>query len=43
MKFGIVISMSKTKFGPVVFKENLTDNIIKTASMGYDGVEYYCF
>ena len=39
MKFGIVISVSKTKFGPVVFKENLTDNIIKAASMGYDGVE----
>ena len=39
MKYGIVISVSKTKFGPVVFKENLTDNIIKAYSMGYDGVE----
>lgn len=39
MKYGIVISVSKTKFGPVVFKENLTENIIKAASLGYDGVE----
>jgi len=39
MKFGIVISVSKTKFGPVVFKENLNENMIKAASMGYDGVE----
>jgi len=39
MKYGIVISVSKTKFGPVVFKENLAENIIKAASMGYDGVE----
>lgn len=39
MKYGIVISVSKTKFGPVVFKENLKENIIKAASMGYGGVE----
>ena len=39
MKYGIVISVSKTKFGPVVFKENLKENITKAASMGYDGVE----
>ena len=39
MKFGVVISVSKTKFGPVVFKENLTDNIKKAAKLGYDGVE----
>jgi len=39
MKYGIVISVSKTKFGPVVFKENLRENIIKAAGMGYDGVE----
>lgn len=39
MKYGIVISVSKTKFGPVVFKENLNDNIIKAANLGYDGVE----
>ena len=39
MKYGIVISVSNTKFGPVVFKENLTDNIIKAANLGYDGVE----
>ena len=34
-----MISVSKTKFGPVVFKENLTENIIKAAAIGYDGVE----
>lgn len=39
MEFGIVISVSKTKFGPVVFKENLKENIIKAANLGYDGVE----
>ena len=39
MKYGIVISVSKTKFGPVVFKENLNENIIKAAGIGYDGVE----
>lgn len=39
MKYGIVISVSKTKFGPIVFKENLAENIVKAASMGYDGVE----
>jgi len=39
MKYGIVISTSKTKFGPIVFKENLNDNIIKVTAMGYEGVE----
>ncbi|MES0341723.1 MAG: 5-keto-L-gluconate epimerase, partial [Candidatus Humimicrobiaceae bacterium] len=39
MKYGIVISVSKTKFGPVVFKENLSENIVKASEMGYDGVE----
>ncbi len=39
MKYGIAISVSKTKFGPIVFKENLSENINKAASMGYDGVE----
>lgn len=39
MKYGIVISISKTKFGPVVFKGNLNENIIKASRMGYDGVE----
>jgi len=39
MKYGIVISVSKTKFGPVVFKENLNENIIKASNMGYSGVE----
>ena len=34
-----MISVSKTKFGPIVFKENLTDNIVKASNMGYDGVE----
>ena len=39
MKYGIVISVSKTKFGPIVFKENLAENIKKAASIGYNGVE----
>jgi len=39
MKYGIVVSVSKTKFGPVVFKENLNENIIKASNMGYGGVE----
>jgi len=39
MKYGIVISVSSTRFGPVVFKENLEENIIKAGEMGYDGVE----
>jgi len=39
MKYGIVISVSKTRFGPVVFKEDLEDNIVKASQFGYDGVE----
>ena len=39
MKLGIVISAAKTKFGPIVFKENLEENIIKSANLGYEGVE----
>ena len=39
MKYGIVISVSRTKFGPVVFKENIEENIIKASGFGYDGVE----
>ncbi len=39
MKYGIVISVSKTKFGPVVFKGNLIENIIKASKLRYDGVE----
>ena len=39
MKYGIVISASKTKFGPVIFKENLKENILKAKKYGYDGVE----
>jgi len=39
MKYGIVISVSNTRFGPVVFKENLNENLIKAGVIGYDGVE----
>lgn len=39
MKHGIVISASKTEFGPVVFKDNLYENIIKASRFNYDGVE----
>jgi 5-keto-L-gluconate epimerase len=39
MKYGIVISVSKTKFGPIVFKENLAENIKEASNLGYSGVE----
>jgi len=39
MKYSIVISVSKTKFGPVVFRENLLENITKAHEYGYDAVE----
>jgi 5-keto-L-gluconate epimerase len=39
MKYGILISVSKTKFGPVVFKEDVIKNIIRAKSIGFDGVE----
>ncbi len=39
MKYGIVISVSKTKFGPVIFKENLYENIKKVSKFNYDGIE----
>ena len=39
MKYAIVISASKTKFGPVVFREDLENNIIKAKEIGYDGIE----
>lgn len=39
MKYSIIISLSNTKFGPIVFKGNVADNIIKAAGMGYDGIE----
>ena len=39
MKYGIVISSAKTKFGPVIFKGNLKENILKAKKYGYDGVE----
>ena len=34
-----MISVSETKFGPVVFRGDLNKNIIKAASIGYDEVE----
>lgn len=40
MKFALVISVSKTKFGPVVFRGNLIENIKKAKNLGYDGVEF---
>jgi 5-keto-L-gluconate epimerase len=39
MKYSIVISATTTKFGPVIFKGNLKENILKAKSYGYDGVE----
>jgi len=39
MKYGIVISVSKTGFGPIVFKENLEENIIKAKEIGFNGIE----
>lgn len=38
-KYGIVASLFKTKFGPIVFKGNLRENIIKVSKFGYDGIE----
>ena len=40
MKFAVVISVSKTRFGPIVFRENLIENIRKAKKLGYDGVEF---
>jgi len=39
MKCAIVVSVFKTKFGPIVFKENLEENIKAASSFGYDAVE----
>jgi 5-keto-L-gluconate epimerase len=39
MKYAIVISVSKTSFGPIVFREDLKKNIIKAKKIGYNGVE----
>jgi sugar phosphate isomerase/epimerase len=39
MKYSIVISASKTSFGPIVFREGLKKNIMKANKLGYDGVE----
>ena len=37
MRYGIVVSVSKTKFEPIVFKENLYENLVKVKELGYDG------
>ena len=39
MKYAIVVSVFKTKFGPIVFKENLEENIRAASKLGYDAVE----
>lgn len=39
MKYGIVISVSKTKFGPVVFREDLKNNILRASKIGYEAIE----
>lgn len=40
MKYAIVISVAKTKFGPIVFKEDLRKNMLKARTIGYDGIEF---
>jgi 5-keto-L-gluconate epimerase len=40
MKYSIVISVSKTRFGPVVFRDNLIENMKKAKNIGYDAVEF---
>ena len=39
MKYGIVISVSQTRFGPIVLREDLEVNIKKAAEIGYGGIE----
>lgn len=39
MYFSIVISATKTNFGPIVFRDNLETNIIKAKNIGFDGIE----
>jgi sugar phosphate isomerase/epimerase len=39
MRYGIVISVSKTKFGPVVFREDLKNNMLQASKIGYDAIE----
>jgi 5-keto-L-gluconate epimerase len=39
MKYGIVISVSPTSFGPIVFKEDLIKNIDNAKILGFSGVE----
>jgi 5-keto-L-gluconate epimerase len=39
MKYGIVISAEETKFGDIILKGSLEENIRKAAEIGYDGVE----
>ena len=39
MKYALVVSVAKTKFGPIVFKGDLEENINKVKKAGYDAVE----
>lgn len=39
MKIGGVISTKEAKFGPIIYKGDLEENIKKLARLGYDGVE----
>ena len=39
MKSSIVVSTSKTQFKALAYQENLEENLRKTASLGFDGVE----
>ena len=40
MKYAIVISVAKTKFRPIVFKEDLRKNMLEARIIGYDGIEF---
>jgi len=39
MKYAIVVSVSKTEFGPIVFRGNLEENIKLVKKLGYEAVE----
>ena len=39
MKYALVVSVTKTKFGPIVFKGDLEENLTKVKKAGYDAVE----
>ncbi len=39
MKYSIVLSVTETKFGPIVFKGNLFKNLEEIKKLEYDGVE----